>query len=98
MKKILNSKWMPWNSWLTIAIVIIAPMMYVLIASTSRSKEVTHEMGIRELPNGSRIYTVAVRGCEYIVIEKHNGIGISPVGIPNRLPADDIFNIPKNIK
>ena len=61
-------------------------------------QEFRQEKGIKLTVTGARIYTVVWKGCEYVVIEKHNGIGISPVGIPNRLPADDIFNIPKNIK
>ena len=67
---------MPWNSWLVIGILIIAPLIYVLVASSSHAKEVTQEMDINKLPNGTRIYEVNHNGTTYVVVEKHNGLGI----------------------
>ena len=82
-----------------IGVVGFATVMGLLMVSCNNAtKEFRQENGIKTTVTGSRVYTVVWKGCEYVVIEKHNGIGISPVGIPNRLPADDIFNMPKNIK
>jgi ABC-type glycerol-3-phosphate transport system permease component len=76
MKKILNSKFMPWNSWLSIAICILAPLVWVVASSSTHAKEVTREMNINKLPNGTRVYEVYHNGTTYVVVENHKGVGI----------------------
>ena len=39
-------------------------------------KGVTEQMNIHHLPNGNRIYEVNYNGTTYVVVERHNGIGI----------------------
>ena len=39
-------------------------------------KGVTEQMNIDMLPNGNRIYEVRYNGTTYVVVERHNGIGI----------------------
>ena len=86
------------KKWITVAVVFFVSFGTFVYLTSADTKQFREENGIRTTVTGARMYTVVWKGCEYVVIEKHSGIGISPVGIPNRLPADDIFNIPKNIK
>ena len=76
MKKILNSKWLPWNSWPSMAAVLFIGLAYVVYSGSQSTKTFDEEHGITRLPTGQRIYEVKHEGATYLVIEKHNSIGI----------------------
>jgi hypothetical protein len=60
-----------------IGIAVFVMAMFVLSNwSSNKTTEANQEMGVHKLPNGHRIYEVSYSGSTYIVIERHNGIGI----------------------
>ena len=65
-----------YGGWLILAVIIIAPLIWLLNSSKAHSKQLTEQMNIHELPNGNRIYEVRYNGTTYVVVERHNGIGI----------------------
>jgi hypothetical protein len=66
--------------FMKIAITLTAAIILGLFALTSWSNnktiEAQKEMGVGRLPNGVRIYEVTRDGIEYIIVEKHSGLGI----------------------
>ena len=66
--------------FMKIAITLAAALILGLFALTSWSSNKTveahEEMGVSRLPNGVRIYEVTHDGIEYIIVEKHSGLGI----------------------
>ena len=65
-----------YGGWLIVAVIVFGPLTWLMASSSARAKQVTQEMGVVKLPNGSRIYEVNHNGTTYVVVEKHNGIGI----------------------
>ena len=65
-----------YGGWLILAVIIIAPLTWLLNSSKAHSKQLTEQMNIHGLPNGNRIYEVHYDGITYVVVERHNGIGI----------------------
>ena len=77
MKNILNSNWMPWNSWPSMAVAFLVAIGVIAYAGAP-SKSFDDKHGIERLPTGQRVFEVQHDGVTYLVIEKHNGIGICP--------------------
>ena len=65
-----------YGGWLIIAIVVIGPLTWLMASENKAYKGVTEQMNIDMLPNGNRIYEVQHNGSVYVVVERHNGIGI----------------------
>ena len=82
-----------------IGMAIIGILYGAVSCGATKRKELHEEYGVRKTITGAKIYTVVWKGCEYIVIEKHNGISICPRGESTTLPAhEDVFwNKPLNI-
>ena len=65
-----------YGGWLIIAIVVMGPLTWLMASESKAYKGITEQMNIHELPNGNRIYEVRYNGTTYVVVERHNGIGI----------------------
>jgi uncharacterized protein (DUF885 family) len=60
-----------------IGVALFVGAMYTLSNwSSNITTEAQREMGVSKLPNGNRIYEVTYNGTTYVVVERHNGIGI----------------------
>ena len=58
------------------AIVFVVGSIGLGSCSGKRLTEIRSEMGVVVLPNGNRMYEVEFDNIEYVIIERHNGIGI----------------------
>ena len=66
---------MPWNSWPSMAAAMLLAIGAVAyIGAPDKGYDAKH--GIERLPTGQRVFEVQHDGVTYLVIEKHNGIGI----------------------
>ena len=65
-----------YGGWLIIAIVVLGPLTWLMASERKAYEGVTEQMNIHHLPNGNRIYEVNYNGTTYVVVERHNGIGI----------------------
>ena len=61
---------------ITLAAAIILGLFALTSWSSNKTIEAQKEMGVNRLPNGVRIYEVTFDGIEYVVVEKHSGLGI----------------------
>ena len=75
MKRILNSNWMPWNSWpMMAASFVVAIGALAVWGAPDENFDEKHN--ITRLPTGQRVYEVKYNGASYVVVETHRGIGI----------------------
>ena len=77
MKNILNSNWMPWNSWPSMAVAFLV-IIGVIAYAGAPSKDFDEKHGIKRLPTGERVFETVYKGQTYIIIETHAGVGICP--------------------
>ena len=76
MKRILNSNWMPWNSWPSMGAFLIMLIVGLTVSCQNVNKGFDEKHGITRLPTGQRVYEVKYNGATYVVVETHRGIGI----------------------
>ena len=77
MKNILNSNWMPWNSWPSMAATFII-FLCGLAVWGAPDENFDDEHSITRLPTGQRVYETVYKGKTYIIVETHRGVGICP--------------------
>ena len=65
-----------YGGWLIVTIMVFGPLTWLTASASAHGKQVADEMSINKLPNGTRVYEVHHNGSTYVVVEKHNGIGI----------------------
>ena len=65
-----------YGGWLIVAIVVFGPLTWLMASSSARAKQLTEEMNVNKLPNGTRVYEVYHNGTTYVVVENHKGVGI----------------------
>jgi hypothetical protein len=76
MKRILNSNWMPWNSWPSMAAFLIMLIVGLMVACQHTNDTFDKEHNITRLPTGQRIYETVYKGKTYIIVETPKGVGI----------------------